>query len=75
MTYQISMLFRRDPNVPVAPSTKISELLHFHVMVLNIIFDGEARRVIDADIATKAEEDTGGLESKQARVRSVDQIR
>jgi hypothetical protein len=68
------VLLRRDPDVAVAPAAEISELLHFLVVVLDIIFDREAGWVVDADIATKAEEDPGGFECEEARVRSVDMI-
>jgi hypothetical protein len=68
------VLLRRDPDVAVAPAAEISELLHLLVVVLDIIFDGEASGVVDADIATEAEEDTGGFECEEARVRSVDTI-
>jgi len=68
------VLLRRNPDVAVAPAAEISELLHFLVVVLDIIFDGETGRVVDADIAAEAEEDPGGLECQQARVRSVDTI-
>jgi hypothetical protein len=58
----------------VTPAAEISELLHFLVVVLDIIFNGEASGVVDADIATKAEEDPGSFEGEEARVRSVDMI-
>jgi hypothetical protein len=48
--------------------------LHFLMVVLNIVFDGETGRVVDADITTEAEEDPGGFECEEARVRSVDKI-
>ena len=58
----------------VAPAAEISELLHFLVVVLHIIFDGEASGVVDADIATEVEEYPAGFECEEARVRSVDTI-
>jgi hypothetical protein len=73
-THKIAVLLRRDPDVTVAPAAEISELLHFLVVVLDIIFDGKASGVIDADIATEAEENPGGFECEEARVRSVDTI-
>ena len=66
------MLLRRDPDVAIAPAAEIPELLHFLVVVLDIIFNGEAGRVVDADIASEAEEDPGGFEGKEPRVGSVD---
>jgi hypothetical protein len=68
------VLFRRDPDMAVAPAAEISELLHFLVVVLHIIFDGEASGVVDADIATEVEEYPAGFECEEARVRSVDTI-
>jgi hypothetical protein len=66
------MLLRRNPDMAVTPAAEISEFLHFLVVVLYIIFDGETGRVIDANITAEAEEDPGGFEGEEARVRSVD---
>jgi hypothetical protein len=41
-TYQISMLFRRDPEVSIAPSTQVAELLDLGMCVLHIIFHRQA---------------------------------
>lgn len=63
------MLFSRDPDMPIAPSTEIPELLYFGMPMLHVILDWKAHRVIDSDIATKPEEDTGCLKSKKAGIR------
>lgn len=39
-TYEISMLFRADPNVTVAPLAQLSQLLHFRVQMCNVVLLG-----------------------------------
>lgn len=67
-TYQISMLFRRDPEVPIAPPTQVAEFLDLGVRVLDIILHGQAGRIINADIAAKTPEDAANLEGKKFRI-------
>lgn len=59
---QIAVLFRADPNMAIAPLAEIAQFLDFGVGVLRVVFDGEAIRVVDADVAAKAEEDATGFE-------------
>jgi len=41
-THQISMLFRRDPEVSIAPSAQVTEFLDLGMRVLHVIFHGKA---------------------------------
>ena len=56
------MLFRRYPDVAVAPSTELSQLLHLLVHMLYIILDRQTRRIIHADIAAQAKENARGFQ-------------
>lgn len=48
----------------VAPTTEIAELLHFVMVVLDIVLHGEAGRVEYANITAESKEDARGFESK-----------
>jgi hypothetical protein len=48
------MLLGRDPDMAVAPAAEITELLYLAVIVLDVVFDGKAGRVEDADVTTKS---------------------
>lgn len=63
------MLFRRDPDMPIAPSTQVTELLYLWMYMLNVILDWKPGRVVDTDITTKPEEDAGGFKREQTGVR------
>jgi hypothetical protein len=54
-------LFGADPDVAVAPFAEVAEFLDFGVRVLDVVFDGEAGGVVDADVAAEAEEDSCGF--------------
>lgn len=54
VTYQIAMLFRRDPEMGITPAAQSSQLLHFGVIVLHVVFDWQAGSIIDSDITSKA---------------------
>ena len=64
-TYEISVLFGRDPDVAVAPSAQISKLLNFFVVVSYIVFDRETDGIENADVAAQTEEDTGTFVSEE----------
>lgn len=64
--YQIPMLLRRNPNVAITPSTQVPQFLYFGMLVLHIIFDWQACRIVDSDIAAQPKEETGRLKSGQA---------
>jgi hypothetical protein len=70
-TYQISMLFRRDPEVSIAPSTQVTEFLDLGMCVLHVIFHGQARRVIYADVAAQTPENAANLEGEKFRIRAI----
>lgn len=53
-SYQIPMLLGRDPNMAVAPAAEIAELLYLGVIVLDVVFNREAGRIEDADVAAKS---------------------
>lgn len=51
------MLLRAHPHVAVAPLTQLPQLLHFGVVVLDVVFLREAGGVVYPDVAAEAEED------------------
>ena len=67
-TYQISMLFRRDPEVSIAPPTQVTEFLDFGMRVLHVIFHGQARRIVHSDVTAKTPENAANLESEKFRI-------
>lgn len=52
------MLLWADPNVAVAPLAELSEFLHFGMGMLDIILLRQARRIVHANIAAEAEENS-----------------
>jgi len=56
---QGAVLFGTYPEVAVGPARKVAQFLDFGVVVLFVVFDGEAGGVVDADVAAEAEEDAG----------------
>ena len=56
------MLFRATPELRLAPCAKVSEFLHFRVVVLYIVLDGETLRIIYLDVASYPIQDPGRLE-------------
>lgn len=67
--YQISVLFRRNPEVSVTPPTQVAKLLDLRVCVLYIVFDRQPGRIIYAHVASQTPQDTGYLEGKQFGIR------
>ena len=67
------MLLRRHPYVPIAPPAQLTQLLHLRMLVLHVILDRQARRVVDAHVAAQPEQDAGLLVREQARVRALPQ--
>jgi hypothetical protein len=59
------MLFRRDPEVPIAPTTQVAEFLDLGMRVLHIIFHRQAGRIIDADVAAKTPQNAANLEGEK----------
>lgn len=51
-TYQLPMLLRRNPDVAITPLAHFSQFLDFGMVVLDVVFDGEAFGVEDSDVAT-----------------------
>ena len=70
-TYQISMLFRRDPEVSITPSAQVAKFLDLGMRVLDVVFHGKARRVIYADVAAKTPENAANFESEKFGIRAV----
>jgi hypothetical protein len=68
VAYQVAVLLRGDPDVAVAPLAQLAELLHLGVVVLLVVFDGEAGRVVHAHVAAEAEEDAAGFVSEESGV-------
>ena len=52
------MLFRADPDMPIAPLAQLTQFLDFGVCVLNIILNWEFIRIKDPHIAAKTKEDS-----------------
>jgi len=52
---EIAVLLGADPDMAIAPFAKVTQFLDFGVRVLRVVFDGEAFRVVNADVAAEAE--------------------
>lgn len=52
--YKIAVLLGRNPDVTVAPFAEISKFLYFRMLVLNIVFDRQAGRIVDAYVGTES---------------------
>jgi len=52
-TYQVAMLFRRNPHVAIAPRAKLTQFLHFGVILSSIIFNRQVCRIEYAHIAAE----------------------
>ena len=50
--YNSTVLLWADPDMSITPFAKFSEFLHFRMVVLDIILNRKAARVVDPDIAT-----------------------
>ena len=59
------MLLRAHPNVAVTPLAELPELLYFGVVVLLVVFDWEARWIVDSNVAAETKENAGGLVRKE----------
>lgn len=49
----------------ITPTAQITEFLDFGMHLLDIIFHGQTRRVVDANIAAQTPEDAADLVGKQ----------
>ena len=63
------MLLWADPDVAVTPFAEIAELLHLWVIVLLVVLDGEARRIVHAYVTAETEENARCLVGKKLRER------
>jgi hypothetical protein len=63
--YQISVLFRRDPEVSIAPPTQVTEFLDLGMRVLHVILHRQARRIINADVTAKTPQNAANLEGEK----------
>lgn len=61
MSYQVSVLFWRDPNVPITPTTKVSQFLYLDMIMLRVIFDRQSGRIEHPDITSQPEQNPGGF--------------
>ena len=59
------MLFGRDPEVSITTPAQVAEFLDLGMRVLHVIFHGQARRIINADIAAKTPKDAANLEGEK----------
>lgn len=66
ITYQIAMLLRRNPNMPIAPSAQLAQFLYLLMLVLYVILDRQAGRIIDSDITAKSEENARSFKGCEA---------
>jgi hypothetical protein len=62
--YEIPVLLGGDPDMAIAPAAEVAKLLDFGVVVLDVVFYGEAGWVEDADVAAESKEDAGGFEGE-----------
>jgi hypothetical protein len=49
----------------IAPSAQIAEFLDFRVVLLDVVFHGQAGRIVYANIAAQTPEDAADLVGKQ----------
>ena len=59
------MLLGADPNMAIAPFAEFPQLLDLGVVVLDVVLLGQAGGIVDANIASEAEKDAGGLIRQQ----------
>ena len=62
------MLLWAHPDVAVTPLAELPELLYFGVIVLLVVFDWEARWIVDSHVAAETEENARGLVGKELGV-------
>lgn len=48
------MLLRRYPNVSITPLTQITQLLHFRMIVLDVVFEWQVSGIVDAHVAAES---------------------
>jgi hypothetical protein len=51
-TYEITVLFRRHPNVTITPFTQFTQFLHFGMLMLHIVLDRQPSRIKNTHIST-----------------------
>jgi hypothetical protein len=56
----------------VTPPAQIAEFLNLGMCLLDIIFHGQTRGIVNANVAAQTPEDAADLESKQFGVRAKD---
>jgi len=62
------MLLWAHPDVTITPLAELAELLDFWVIVLLVVFDWEARWIVDSDVTAEAEENARGFVGEEFRV-------
>ena len=51
-TYEVTVLFRRYPNMAITPFAQLTQLLHFRMLMLHIVLDRQTRRIKNTHINT-----------------------
>ena len=57
------MLFRRAPDMSIAPAAEFTQLLHLLMLLVQVILDWQLSGIEDADIASKAMKNARGFKS------------
>lgn len=55
----------------ITPVAQISQLLHFGVVVLHVVFDWQAGGIIDSDVASQAEQNASTFKGQQSRIGAI----
>jgi hypothetical protein len=61
------VLLGAHPDVAITPLAESPELLDFGVVMLLVIFDGEARGIVDSYVTAETKENTRGFVGKELR--------
>lgn len=55
------MMLRANLDVSITPFTELPQLLHFGVVVVEVVLNGQASGIVHADVAAELEEDSASL--------------
>ena len=55
----------------ITPVAQISQLLHFRVVVLHVIFDWQVGGIVNSDVAYQAKQNASTFKVKQLRIGAI----
>lgn len=64
------MLLGRDPEMSITPSAEVPQFLYLGMVMLDVVFNWEARRVVDSHVAPKSKKNARDLKRQQFRIGS-----